>query len=106
MQSGKLRHRVTIKNFTSAPDATGQVIDSWSTLATVWAKVSPQSGTEKTNEGTSNIHEVHNVKIRYTGDIKPTYRLLYKTRILNIKSIGNLDERDRTMKLVCTENIT
>ena len=106
MQAGKLRHRVTIKNFTEAADASGQVINTFATLATVWAKVSAKSGTEKTNEGTSNIQRTYDVTIRYTGDLKETYKLIHQTRTLNIQSIVNIDDRDRTMQLVCTEEIT
>ncbi len=106
MQAGKLRHRVAIQSFTSGADATGQVINSFSTLVTVWARVSPKSGTETTNEGTSSVHRMFDVTIRYTGDLKPTYKLIFKTRTLNIKSVVDIDERARTMLLVCTEDIT
>lgn len=106
MQAGKLRHRVTIQNFTESPDATGQVINTFANLVTVWARVSPKSGVEKTNEGTSNIQLTYEVEIRYTGDIDPTYRLVYGSKILNIKSSVNLEDRDRTILLICTEEIT
>ena len=105
MNIGSLRHRVTIQSFTEAADATGQVINTFNNLATVWAKVSAKSGVERTNEGTSNIQRTYDVLIRYTGDIKETYKLIHLTRTLNIKSIINIDDRNRTMQLVCTEEI-
>jgi SPP1 family predicted phage head-tail adaptor len=105
MQAGKLRHRVIIKNFTTAADTMGQPINTFATLATVWARVTPKSGSEFVNEGASKIQKVYEVTIRYTGDINETYKIEYDSKDLNIQSIIDIDERNRTMKLLCIEDI-
>lgn len=105
MNIGKLRHRVIIKDFTTAADGTGQPINTFSTLATVWGRVSPKSGSEFVNEGASKIQRVYDVVIRYTGDINETYKLEHKTKTLNIQSIVNVDDKDCVMKLICVEDI-
>lgn len=106
MQAGKLRHRVAIQSFTEAADASGQVINSFSTIANVWARVTPKSGSEFTNEGVSKIQTVYEVEIRYTGDLNTTYRLLHNTKTLNITSVLDIDDRNRKMILLCIEDVS
>lgn len=44
MQAGRLRHRVTILNFTSFRDTTGQPVEEWQEGKTIWAEVLGISG--------------------------------------------------------------
>jgi len=105
MNVGALRHRVEIQNFTVATNSDGQPIRTFSTLATVWAKVSPKSGAEFADQGIAKIQRTYDVIIRYTGDISESYRLVHNGVVLNIQSILNIDLRNRQMNLVCVESI-
>lgn len=46
MRAGQLDRRITIEQNTPGQDTYGAPIESWSTLATVWAGVAVQSGRE------------------------------------------------------------
>ena len=46
MRAGDLDRRISIERFTSTVSDTGEPIETWANLATVWAKVDQQSGRE------------------------------------------------------------
>ncbi|WP_228303207.1 phage head closure protein [Klebsiella michiganensis] len=39
MQAGRLRHRVTIQNFTTSRTPSGQPVEKWEDGKTIWAEV-------------------------------------------------------------------
>ncbi len=46
MQAGRLRHRVTIQNFTTSRTPSGQPVEKWEDGKTIWAEVKGISGRE------------------------------------------------------------
>lgn len=46
MRAGRLNRRITIQNYTTTQDANGNIVQTWTTFATVWAAVEPASGRE------------------------------------------------------------
>jgi len=44
MRAGRLKKRVAIQQATDSRGATGQVIKTWATVATVWAGIEPIKG--------------------------------------------------------------
>ena len=46
MRAGDLDRRISIERFTSTVSDTGEPIETWTNLATRWAKVDQQSGRE------------------------------------------------------------
>lgn len=47
MHPGRLDKQVTLQTFTIAQDTLGQPVETWSTLATVWANKKDVSATER-----------------------------------------------------------
>ena len=45
----------------------------------------------------------HEIIIRFVKNISTKYRLKFENRTFNIRNIQNIDERDRFLKLKCTE---
>ncbi|WP_221918714.1 phage head closure protein, partial [Klebsiella oxytoca] len=46
MQAGRLRHRLTIQNFTTSRTPSGQPVEKWEDGKTIWAEVKGISGRE------------------------------------------------------------
>lgn len=103
MQAGKLRHQVTIQQATETRNTLGEAIRTWSTVATVWASVEPLRGREFFDAEQVQSEISQRVRMRYRSGIKPTMRLLYGSRILQIQAVIDVDERHREIHLMCRE---
>lgn len=107
MKIGTMRHRVTIQQ---RPDpqtqnSVGEVTTTWSTVATVWAAVEPQSGTEGLEQDARVAQVSHLVRIRRRTDVTPAMRALEGTRVLEI--LGVLDaNKPGEMRLQCREVVS
>jgi len=99
IKSGKLRFRVNIQRVTQTVDAVGQPGESWATLATVWADINSYSslanGREFTQADAIAANVSHIVKMRYYAGLTPKDRIQYGSRIFEIVSLANTDERNR-----------
>lgn len=78
MESGKLRHLVTIESRTGTRDPqTGEAIKSWTTFAQAWASADPLSAREliKVREFSSEI--TTKFVIRHLSGLDNTMRLIW-----------------------------
>jgi len=104
MISGRLRHRITIKQPAITRDAVGAPVNTLTDIATVWANVGFASGRERwANEHTVNNYDAV-VTIRYMPGITEDMQVHHDGRVLDIKAIidplGNKSE----LKLLCVDH--
>ena len=100
---GRMRHRVTIQSPTATADSGGGRSIAWGTLKEVFADIQPQSGRFVFQHGQEKEKVTHKLIMRYRADIGTNYRIKFGTRIFNIHSILNEDERKRFLTLLCEE---
>jgi SPP1 family predicted phage head-tail adaptor len=105
MRIGPLRNQIAIQTYTTARDVHGGATPTWSTQATVWGSIEPLQGRELYNARQVSPDVTHKITIRFYSGLNPKNRLLNDSRIFNIKSITNLEERDRYMTVMCTESV-
>jgi len=105
MNIGKLRHKIELQSYTTTPDAVGHPVKTWATHSTVWAWVRPMSGREVMNSQQPVGEITHKVTIRYNDTIAVTDRILFGTRYFYINFIGNYDERNVYMEIMCKEKL-
>jgi SPP1 family predicted phage head-tail adaptor len=105
MRAGRLRHRITIQDYTESQNTFGEVTKNWTDYATVWAAVEPVKGREFWESQQINAEITTKVTIRYLAGIKPKMRILYDTRIFEIDSVINVDERNRELQLLVKEMV-
>lgn len=103
LDAGKLNRRVTIQSRSEPLDGYGDAKAVWSTVDTVWAHVQPMSGTEKAEAQSFGADVSMQVTIRYRDDVTPKNRLLLGSRVLEIVSARDEDERHEALVLVCSE---
>lgn len=77
MKAGVLRHRVTLQSVSQSRGVNGEVIDSWSDYATVWADFHPLSGKEYIAAGAQRGQVMARVTIRYDASVTETMRLTF-----------------------------
>jgi len=103
--AGRLREKVEIQSPTVSQNTDGEPSITWATIAggRVWAAVEPLSGNEAMIAQQVNAGITHRVRIRYRSDVTTKHRLSYRSRILDINSIVNVDERREQIEMLCTE---
>ena len=78
------------------------------TPATVWASVEPLSGREALIAAQLHASTTHKIVIRYQSALSAltaSWRILWGTRAFDITERRNLDERNRTLELICVEGL-
>lgn len=108
MIPGTMRRRITIQNSTPTQNTSGDMVPSWGTYYTCWAEIQPATGRELMAAAQVQANISHTITIRWPGTsytISPSMRVLYKSRYFDIQAVINLDERNRTLQLLCLERV-
>ncbi|MEO8501891.1 MAG: phage head closure protein [Vicinamibacteria bacterium] len=107
MKAGDLRHRVTIQKRPDpqTQDSTGEVVTAWTDLASVWAAIDPQSGSESVEQDARVAQVTHSVRIRRRADVRPDMRLYASGRTFEIVAVLDSNKPGQ-VRLPCREVIT
>jgi SPP1 family predicted phage head-tail adaptor len=111
MRGGRLRKRIQIQTFITTADGHGTPVKTWSTAATVWGAIEPVSGKEGTVSGAHASQTTHKITIRFYSGLNSKARIAYLdtqvspnvTRIFEIQSILNTNERGAQQEIMATE---
>ncbi len=99
----RMDKRVAIQSASQVSDGQGGYSDVWATLATVWANIEPTKGWERMQAQQLQSPVTHKVKMRYYSGLTTKHRLLYGTRVLDIKEVINEGEANSFHTLQCVE---
>lgn len=106
MRAGQLRHAVVLQKLgTRTDDGYGGGSISETDVATVYAAIEPLTGNEFLRAGQFDATIDTRIRIRYYPGVLPEWRVKWGTRVYNIKSVADLDERHREIELMCEEVI-
>jgi SPP1 family predicted phage head-tail adaptor len=106
MLSGKLNHRIELQSKVATRDSYGSETIVWKKESIVWGSVEPISGREYFLAKQVQAETTHRIRIRYYAGLRPDWRILFGTRIFEIDSVINIEEKNREMVLMCHEQIT
>ena len=84
----KLTERITIQQQTETKQANGEVILSWSDVATVWADALPISGNEDFTGDKKTATQKYRFIIRHRTDIDTTNKIVWDGRDYDIEFIN------------------
>ncbi|MCP3680269.1 MAG: phage head closure protein [Gammaproteobacteria bacterium] len=101
IQSGKLRHKISIQSLVETQSSFGEPVQSWSSFTTnVWASIEPLKMQERfiADQFMSNVEK--KITIRFTTGIEPKQRVINNSLSYDIESIINPDERNRELQLL------
>ena len=85
LDAGKLRHRLVIQSLSWTQDPlTGEAIEAWATLATVWGAFEPFSTKDRLAAASVSSSVSARAVIRYRGDVLPEMRVSFRNKIYEI----------------------
>ena len=94
MVIGRMDRRIIVQVNTPVKDDSGEPIESWAALVTLWAAVTPQSADESL-EG-DQIHGTAETefRIRYRSDVDVANRISYNSQFYDITGVVELGRRE------------
>ena len=100
---GLLKKRIVLQSKQIETDNAGVQTEVWKDAFETWAAILPLRGKEFF--ASNQIHSEISVKVvlRYKTGITSGMRVKYGTRFFDIKSVINIDERNRYLELMCLE---
>ncbi len=105
MRAGQLRHEIIIQSAETTPNDLGEAVETWSTFAAVRAAIIPINGKEYFSAGQEQSNVSHKITMRYLPDVNTKMRILFGSRVYNIKSVINFQERGRELQLMVIEDV-
>ena len=102
---GTYRQRLYVQQENPVADTGGGNQMAWTTVNVVWASVEPFNGSEQMLAGKLNGTITHRIKLRYDSSITAVMRFLWGSRVLNIRSVRNLQERGRVIEILAQEGV-
>lgn len=110
MEPGRFRHRVTIQNFTTERDQSGQEIEQWSDGETVSAEVRGVSGRELIASGAERAEATIRVWIRFRTDVTAASRLLcrsgpFRGQVLEVTGPPVPDAKGIRLEILCKQGV-
>jgi SPP1 family predicted phage head-tail adaptor len=95
MRIGLLDRRVTIQSLSTAPDGSGQEVETWTAVATVWMRVRPFRGSERFLAQQVVGKAVTTFEARYRSDVTVKNRLLYDGKNWDIADVRQIGRKER-----------
>lgn len=105
MQAGKLRHEITIQSLTRTADEMGGGVDSWATFTTSWASIEPAGSKERWFGQQIEANVTHRVRIRKQDGVTTKMRVLFGSRVFQIRGVQDFEERGIFLDLLCEEGV-
>lgn len=84
----------------------GAAIETWATKATLWADIAPLNSREYWAAQQVQSEVTNKVTMRYFSGLRPDWRIKFGSRLFDIRSVINVDERNEQHILLCKENLT
>lgn len=103
MNPAQRNKRIAIESPVIVPDGAGQRKTTWSPVATVWAKIAPNTASERDAAKGQYSHCSHTLTINYREGITRTMRAVRGSRVFAIEGVINVREENRELQLFCTE---
>jgi len=106
MRIGKLRHRITFQQRTTTQNSYGELTETWADYATRWASVEPLKGREYFSAKQTQAEVDVRFRCRYLSGLNTAdFRIKYGSRIYDIVSIINVDERNKELIIMAKEKV-
>jgi SPP1 family predicted phage head-tail adaptor len=103
LDTGRMRHRIIIEDFTPTGDGIGGSSRVWVTFATVWADIKPINAEQLLFSDKIDKRITHIILIRPLAGILPRMRISFQSRIFHIHEIREYDEKNRITEITAKE---
>lgn len=96
---GEMRTELVLEEATATPDGAGGFTETWSEIATVFARLQPIVVRESFGADQTLEEVTHRVTIRHRPDVASGMRFVMGDRVLSILTVHDPDETGRY--LIC-----
>lgn len=105
LAAGSFHERITLQSKSATRNAIGEEVVVWTDRATVWADVRPIRGREffAAAQMQATIDTV--ASIRYRADVVAEWRLLWRGRPYDIRSVIDVGARRERIELMCQSGV-
>lgn len=100
---GALSARLVLERPVETPDGQGGVAQSFSALATLWARIEPVSARAEEAAGAMPVTVTHRIWLRRRNDLSGGMRLRKGARLFSIHTFRDPDETGRYTLCDCEE---
>ena len=100
MRAGRMDRRITIEVNTPGTNEFNEPVESWATLAVVWADYRPQRGDEWYQSEREVETEVARFFIRFRSDVSPLNRHQFDGKVWDIIYAREIGRKDG-LELMC-----
>lgn len=105
MRAGTLRKRVELQTPTERRNEYGEPEFIWNTSATRWVGIESVDGRESFENNKVGGMVTHKITMRYESGVTPKMRFLFGSRVFNIGSVINMNERNKELLCLCKEAV-
>jgi SPP1 family predicted phage head-tail adaptor len=102
LRAGDLNQRVRLQHRITSPDGGGGFETSWSTIGTLWAKVSPLNSTETLTAQQSESRVSYQIWVRWRPDLAADMRLIWRGKVLDVIGVADAGPGVETVRLDCS----
>lgn len=102
-RAGQLNRPVQIQQRSSTVDAEGNPIVTWATVQTVWAAIDALSARERVQSGQLEQDTTHVLTMHYPASVTHESRILYGSRVFDVRTVVNVGEANRKLEVTCYE---
>lgn len=86
--AGELRHKVELQDLVVTQDPnTGEMVNTWTTIAEPWAKIAPLSAREFLAASAEQSEVRAKITVRYRHGVNATMRVYYRGLYYNILGV-------------------
>lgn len=105
LTAGSLRHRIKIQRPSLQSDGGGGGVLTFADYAEMRAFVKPTTGSERLYSMRLEANTTHRIFIRYRDDLTTTDRINFNGRLMQIRALINLEERNRFIEIYADEGV-
>lgn len=105
MNPGQFKHPITFQIGNIVENELGDSVTTWTEFKRAWAMVKTVQGREYFSAAATQNENTIRFIIRYTEGIHSDMRILFKNRIFKIESVLNDDELNKTLTIMCKEDV-
>lgn len=99
MKIGDLDKRIILQDLVETNNF-GEIVKTYSNIATVWAKIISQKGSESFEAARMSSTQKLKIKLRYRADVKTDWRIEWEGQFYNVIDIDRTLRRDGELWLM------
>ncbi len=108
MAAGKRRHQIILQQPRGTRDAVGERQTTWTDSSPVWASIEPLTLRQAFMAAQQHASTTHKIEVAYVpalAAVEAGWRIKFGNRYFVVDGVKNIEERNITLELLCTEGL-